>query len=581
MHTAHAEIDAADPTRILVSVPFRSNDAAKAVPGCRWSGKDRSHVAPLTWNTCLALRGEFGAGLTIGDELKAWAFIEKKRREDAAALHGLLELPDGVTLPPLPGVDKLFPYQGVDALLAQQMHRVLLMNQTGTGKTWSALAGMSLLDHSGHNIFPLLVVAPKSMVITWARDEIPRFFAGADIRTCVGTPSKMRKALEPGGDIYVIGWGGLRTYSRHAHFGKAKVSDKEKEPNAIAFKAAIIDEVHRAKDTGSKQTRALWPVTDECSYVIALTGTPIESTPDDMWPLLRATRGQHEYGHKTQWMDRFLQIDPGFWGGFEIKGLHPATAPEFLQTLDTISRRTTKAQALPWLPDKSYQTRWVSLPPKFRAAYNSMRDHYLTELDDGTTVAASNPLVASSRLTQFAQGLVEEQPDGSYKLVAPLPKVDAFMDDLKDGDFGDQKLVVFSDSRQTADILCDELSKAGRNYVVINGDSTDEERDLAKASFQSMEAGSPQIIVCTRAGSEGITLTAASTMVRLVRSWSSVTYEQAEDRVHRIGSEIHDKVVYVDYVTEDTVEEKQLVKMAGKHSRAQEITRDNVTELLR
>ena len=81
-------------------------------------------------------------------------------------------------------------------------------------------------------------------------------------------------------------------------------------------------------------------------------------------------------------------------------------------------------------------------------------------------------------------------------------------------------------------------------------------------------------ILLTKAGGEGITLTAASVMVRLARPWSKIDYDQAEDRVHRIGSEKHDSILYIDYMTEDTIEEGQIARLNSKTARAQEVLQD-------
>ena len=78
----------------------------------------------------------------------------------------------------------------------------------------------------------------------------------------------------------------------------------------------------------------------------------------------------------------------------------------------------------------------------------------------------------------------------------------------------------------------------------------------------------------TRAGGEGITLTAAGTLVRLYRSWSYTVHQQVEDRVHRIGSERHSSVTIIDYLTENTVEEQQITRLMAKEARAQEVLRD-------
>lgn len=589
MHYANVEISTDDPSRIEVQTAFRSAEVVKTIPGARWSEKLRVRTLPLTWPSCIALRHEFGVGLTIGPNLRAWALVEKERRTLAASYRDLLELPEGEELPNLPGFDDLYPFQRVDARMASIAKKMIIMNPTGTGKTRSAAAAMSLIEYElqlvrvlhaaivaiDESIFPMLVVAPKSVLINWAERELPVFFPDADIRLCSGTPARMRKALEPGGDIYVISWGGVRGHASHAHFGKSEVSEAEKVPkelNTLDFNSAILDELHRASSTSSKQTRALWTAVEGCRYVVGLTGTPYESTPDQLWPALRVVRGQHEYGNKTTWVERFIEVVENFWGGREFRGLHPINGREFLDVFDTFSRRISKEDALPFLPEKVYETRWVTLPPKLRKIYNGMRDHMMADVEGGVLTASSD-LVVNTRLTQFANAEGELDEDGNFRLLGGTsPKVDAFIADLKDGDFGDKPLVIFSDSRQIADMVEIAMKKAKMTFTVINGDVTDDDRQRAVDDFQE---GKVNYVICTRAGSEGITLTRASTMVRLVRPWSSIVYDQGEDRIHRIGSERHDVVTYVDYISENTVEEKQIVQMSSKHTRQQEILRDN------
>jgi SNF2 family DNA or RNA helicase len=53
--------------------------------------------------------------------------------------------------------------------------------------------------------------------------------------------------------------------------------------------------------------------------------------------------------------------------------------------------------------------------------------------------------------------------------------------------------------------------------------------------------------------------------------------KQMEDRVHRIGSEIHDTVEIIDLVSVGTVEYRLLDVLAGKFERLEEIVRDRDT----
>ena len=60
----------------------------------------------------------------------------------------------------------------------------------------------------------------------------------------------------------------------------------------------------------------------------------------------------------------------------------------------------------------------------------------------------------------------------------------------------------------------------------------------------------------------------------LQRPWSLVDYKQALDRVHRIGSEIHDSVIITDYITEDSIEERVIQVLETKAENFEQIVRD-------
>ncbi len=293
-------------------------------------------------------------------------------------------------------------------------------------------------------------------------------------------------------------------------------------------------------------------------YVIGLTGTPVQDTPEDLWAVLRLLF-PHEYGTKTPFIERFVQVEWNQWGGRDITGLREDNREEFFKNFDAIHRRITKEMCLD-LPEKVYQTRWVTLPPKFRKAYESMQEDLFAELDDGGSVAAENILTRSNRLIQLANAWGETGADGAYRMQLPSPKIEAFLDDIKEGDFDGQQVVVFSESRQLIDLLAEELLKKKLTHTSITGSVTGDDRQAAIDIFQH---GDVQFCLLTRAGGEGVTLTAASTMVRLVRPWSHTVHTQVEDRVHRIGSERHQQITYIDYITDDTVECAQALVFFG------------------
>jgi SNF2 family DNA or RNA helicase len=93
--------------------------------------------------------------------------------------------------------------------------------------------------------------------------------------------------------------------------------------------------------------------------------------------------------------------------------------------------------------------------------------------------------------------------------------------------------------------------------------------------MENFQNGDTKLILVTiAAGGTGITLTKASTMVFLQRSWSMIENEQAEARGHRIGSEQYDKIRIIDYVTKDTAEPMVLEANLEKTQQLQYILRD-------
>jgi SNF2 family DNA or RNA helicase len=83
------------------------------------------------------------------------------------------------------------------------------------------------------------------------------------------------------------------------------------------------------------------------------------------------------------------------------------------------------------------------------------------------------------------------------------------------------------------------------------------------------------VLFTAQAGGVGITLTAASRLIRVQRPWSLIDDTQVNDRVHRIGSEIHESIIITDYFVLDTVQERVAEVLAQKAKNANQVTKDD------
>jgi len=579
--------------RILINAEWRYKELAKSIPGAKWDAKQNQWHLPLSWSGCLALRSTFKSDLEIGPNLTQWAVNEKTSRIDPA--NFLREVTEQVE-----GDEDLFPHQRAGVNFLSTARRALLADEPGLGKTAQAIRALKRLKDGGEDVFPALVVCPNTLKKNWER-EFALWWPGVKVQVVSGTSAQRKKQFSPfteegveTPDVLIINWESLRTHSRLAPYGSVALARcvecggmnekvtpgrcevHKRELNEIDFKAVIADEVHRSKDPKSKQTRALWSATGNADIRYALTGTPIANDVVDLWTILHWLSPE-EWPSKTRWIDRMVDTMLNAFGGLMVLGIKSHMRDEFYATLNPRMRRMLKNVVLPWLPEVTVERRDVEMSAKQKKAYNEMRDWMIAELEGGGVLSAPSVLTQTLRLLQFASSYAEMTVDpltGESKatLIEPSCKIDALMDDISHGDFGEDSIAVSAVSRQLIELLSARLTKAGIAHGLITGAQNEEERQRAVDDFQ---AGRTKWILFTaQAGGVGITLTAARRLIRLQRPWSLVDDKQVNDRVHRIGSEIHDNIIITDYVTSHTVEERVREVLESKADSFEEVVKD-------
>lgn len=592
--TINVELDDSG-EKIIIDAEWRFKELCKSIPGTKWDAKADIWHMPVSWSGCLALRSTFKEELVIGPKLSQWAADEVANRiTPSNNLREQLEFEAGYA--------DLFPHQRAGVEFFATAKQALLADEPGLGKTAQAIRTLSRLHEKGEQVFPALVVCPNTLKKNWER-EFQQWWPGVRVQVIGGTAVQRRKQFdlfidpkedEPQPHVLVINWESLRSHSRLAPYGSVALArcpecgghnDKVtparcevhvRELNQIDFKAVIADEIHRSKDPKSKQTRALWAATGDAEYRYALTGTPIANNVVDLWTILHWL-SPSEWPSKTRWIDRFVDTMLNAFGGMMVLGIKAHMADEFYASLNPRMRRMLKQVVLPWLPEVTVERRDVEMSTKQKKAYNDMRDLMIAELEGGDVLTAPSVLTQTLRLLQFASAYatIEINPTtGEPKAVLAEPscKIDALMDDISNGDFGDDSIAVSAVSRQLIELLSARLTKAGIHHGLITGKQNADERQKAVDDFQ---AGRTKWVLFTaQAGGVGITLTAARRLIRLQRPWSLVDDKQVNDRVHRIGSEIHDNIIITDYVTSGTVEERVRQVLEGKADNFEEVVKD-------
>lgn len=595
MSAVQAEIFEGDKSKIRLTYEWRFAELVKTIPSAKPKpGSENTADMSLTWQAYLALFNTFGTEVPeIGPNLKAWA--DETWVNKIGPLH---QMRDQLSTE---GYPDLRPHQNAGVKFLALAERAFLCDDMGSGKTRTTFSTVRRLFEEGKNPFPVLISAPNSTKIGWQR-EIEIVWPGLKINVVTGSAGNRRKLLEEKAHVYIINHEIAKSHSRLVPYGnigmkrcKACGAHNEtvkenacqvhiRELNMIDFNTVIIDEVHRIKDPKSQISRALKAATGNARFRFGLSGTPIASKPDDLFSALNWMFPE-TFASRTKFNDRFMDMTYNAWDQPVIIGVKRHMEPEFFGGLDPFLRRMPKDVILQFLPPIVRERRDVEMSPKQAKAYKQMESQMIAELN-GELLLTDSPLTRMMRLLQFSSSYAEiiesdemvfnpytqtDEPKQQVVLTDPSATLDAFVDDIEG--FGEEAVIVFAVSRQLIDLLSKRLTKLKIKHGLITGAQTAIERQIHMDDFQ---AGKTKFILCTiAAGGTGITLTAGSITAFLQRSWSLIENLQAEARGHRIGSEIHERVLIIDYVTSGTVQEKVFEAIDEKNRNLQLILRDD------
>lgn len=552
-------------------IRFRDRGLVEQVPGARHDSRRQVWKIPNTWEHVVVLEAVFGDRLRVAGGTTAYP-------NNAAHLRNLLDAS---------GDSDLFGYQRSGVAWLSDIRRGILTDEMGLGKSAVAIRTLTGLLKSGVDVLPALIVCPSSLRLNWAR-ELEKWWPGLTVTVVSGSASLRRKQLETPSHIYVINYESVRLHSRLSAYGSIRlrhchdcdISTRDdpkmtparcercpRELNNKQWATVIVDEAHRIKDPKAKQTRAVWSLPNPTSSVFALTGTPIANSIGDLWSLLHLVEPR-AFSARSQFLDRYALMSYGVFGSLDVLGVKPERTNEFRALTEPRIRRLTKKEVLTQLPDKTYQVIPVEMTGVQLKTYNQMLKETLADLDGGRLVARS-ALAKVTRLLQFASASGWLDEDNVLQLAEPSNKIDAAIEIA--GDLG-KPLVIFAVSKKLINITDQALRRAKFKTGLITGDVSILDRQMTVDQFQRGELD--VILLTVGAGGEGITLTRADTVLFMQRSWSNVQNLQAEDRVHRIGSEIHDKITIIDLVTADSVDWRVRERVAEKAEALDEITRD-------
>ena len=415
----------------------------------------------------------------------------------------------------------------------------VLADDMGLGKTVQTLALLQARKEAGAP-GPALLIVPTSLLHAW-QTQAAQFTP--DLQAVVlhgpGRASRREAALEA--DLVVT------TYPLLAR-------DRE-WLSARDWPLVILDEAQTLKNPASQMARTLREIRAEGR--LALTGTPLENSLQDLWTLI-------------DW------VNPGLLGDRKrfqtlfrtpIEKHHDAAAQARLnRRLRPFLLRRTKEAVAAELPARTEILERVDLPKPQQALYETVR----SAMDARVREAIGKRGLAAARITVLDALLKLRQVCCDPALVktrAARSVTDsakrARLRDLLDGLVAEgRRVLIFSQFVEMLRLIEADLVEAGIPHLSLTGQT----KDRAGVLDAFARGTAPVFLLSLKAGGVGLTLTEADTVILYDPWWNPAVERQAMDRTHRIGQ---DKPVFVHrLVAAGTVEEKILDMQARKQALA-------------
>jgi superfamily II DNA/RNA helicase len=233
------------------------------------------------------------------------------------------------------------------------------------------------------------------------------------------------------------------------------------------------------------------------------------------------------------------------------------------ETLKPVLLRRTRSTVMKDLPPRT--TEIVRIPPtaeqldielaQMRVVSSIVAKKYISEMD----LLRLQKALLLARMNANSTYLVDKRAPGWS---SKLERLEELFDELAAEEA--RKIVLFSEWTTMLTLIERRIRRFGLDYVRLDGSVPQKKRQLLVNRFQRDPAC--RLFLTTNAGSTGLNLQAANTVINVDLPWNPAVLEQRIARAHRMGQRKPVQVYLL--VTEETIEEKLLGTLSAKHSLA-------------
>jgi superfamily II DNA or RNA helicase len=432
---------------------------------------------------------------------------------------------------------KLLPYQLDGIAFAAGAGRAVLADDMGLGKTIQGVGVAELLAREA-NIRKVLVVCPASLKSQW-RSEIERF-SDRSVQLIVGL------GAERG-----------RQYTNDAFFTICNYEQVLRDIDHIErarWDLIILDEGQRIKNWEAKTSRVVKGL--RSSFALVLSGTPLENRLDELYSVVQFI-DDRRLGPGFRFFNRHRVVDE------KGKVLGYKNLTELRENLRPVLLRRTRESVKLDLPERTIE--YVRIRPteeqldlhnaNMRVVASVVRKPYISEMD----LLRLRQALLMCRMTADSSVLVSKQPPGAS---SKLDRLAELFDEL----FAEEgrKCVLFSEWTSMLDLIEPLLAKRKLRFVRLDGSVPQKQRQQLVHEFQ--HEADCRLFLTTNAGSTGLNLQAANTVINVDLPWNPAVLDQRIARAHRMGQTQPVQVFVL--VTEETIEENLLATISAKRDLA-------------
>ena len=437
----------------------------------------------------------------------------------------------------------LYPYQKEGIRFAFAKGRSIIADEMGLGKTIQAI-GTAELMRKEKLIQSTLIVCPTSLKYQWKR-EIERF-TGQQVHVIEGLHHKRIRQYQLDVPYKII--------SYNSACNDIKILGK------LETDLFIMDEVQRLKNWNTQISMAMRRVVSQ--YAVILSGTPLENKLEELYSVM-------------EFADNFC-LGP-FWK-FKTECIVSDETGKVLgyKNLNKVGEmarnrliRRTKQEVALQMPKRQDKILFVPMTKEQREQHDELRYvvsqivtkwrrmHFLSEKDRNRLLLC----LSQMRMLCDSTYILDQKTRNDTKVDEALNIITSLIEtsDCKSDETG-EKVVVFSQWERMTRLIAQELEKREIGFEYLHGGVPSEARGRLITNF----ADNPdsRVFLSTDAGSTGLNLQSAATIINLDLPWNPAVLEQRIARIYRLGQQRNVQVINL--VSAGTIEEQMLDKLRFK-----------------